>query len=91
VIDFHISHDRHVEPVGIATRPDAGRQSSSPASPSPFGWLVVPELIGIALRVAVWSGIFCLLLFGLFTYAAPVVGTFLLIVLSARYVRRMRH
>ena len=56
----------------------------------PYSWALVPETVGVVLRVAVWSGIFCLLLIGMFTYPAPVVGAFLLIVLSARLLRRSR-
>lgn len=72
-------------PVVLAMN-QSTRQHSGPLSLR--DWVVVPEVIGIAARVAVWSGVFCLLLFGLFTYAAPLVGAFVLAVLLARYVGR---
>ena len=91
-----MSHDRtfqgpDVGLLAVATKPGAERQSQGSASPPPLGWVVVPEMVGVATRVAVWTGAFCLVMFGLFTYAAPTVGAFLFIVLLARYIGKKRH
>jgi hypothetical protein len=50
-------------------------------------WLILPQAVGIALRVMLWLALFAMLLFGLFTYPALLVGGFLFVVLVARYLR----
>lgn len=77
-------------PSVLATMGEAAQRSRWPKPLSMSDWVLVPEAIGVAARVAIWSGMFCLLLVGLFTYPAAVVGAFVLIVLLARYFRR-RH
>jgi hypothetical protein len=77
-------------PPSLSTVGEAARRSWDTGKLTPHDWVLIPETIGIVARVAVWSGVFCLLLFGLFTYAAPIVGAFVVLVLLARYVRPHR-
>ena len=77
-------------PIVLATIGESAHRGSSPGPTSPQDWVLVPEAIGIAVRVAVWSGVFCLLLIGLFTYPAAVMGAFVLIVLLTRLARHRR-
>ncbi|MDB5059729.1 MAG: hypothetical protein JWO59_3201 [Chloroflexi bacterium] len=50
-------------------------------------WRLLPQAVGIGLRVVVWLGVFAVLLFGLFTYPALLIGGFLFVVLVARHLR----
>jgi hypothetical protein len=50
-------------------------------------WLLLPQAVGIGLRVTIWLAVFAVLLFGLFTYPAILVGGFLFVVLVAHYLR----
>ncbi len=72
------------------TMGDAAKGSLDAGSRSPGGWILLPQAIGVMARVAVWSGIFSLLIFGLFTFPALVVGAFIFVVFFARSVRRTR-
>ncbi len=77
---------RPVAPIPVSDAARGRRGSTARTS----DWFLIPEMIGVVARVAVWSGAFCLLLISLFTYPAPVAGAFVLCMLVARYVWRKR-
>jgi len=77
-------------PDGSATARDVATRGLDFESLSAHDWILVPQTIGVLARVAVWCGIFALLLLGLFTYPAVVIGVFLCAALLTRYVWRKR-
>jgi hypothetical protein len=77
-------------PDGSARSRDVTERGLDAESLSARDWILVPQTIGVLARVAVWCGIFALLLLGLFTYPAVVIGVFLCVALLTRYVWRKR-